>query len=70
MQEFLFLLGGVMIGSFITWLITRKKAIGTIRVDYSDPDSGPYLFLEIPQRNAHLITKEKYSLFKIDLSQK
>lgn len=69
-MEILFLVGGVIVGIFLTILILRKKPIGTLRVDYSDPDSGPYLFLEIPQKNSHLITQKKTVTFKVDLSQK
>lgn len=66
-MEFLFLLGGVMLGSFITFFVTRKKIVGTLKVDNSDPDSGPYLFLEIPQRNSYMIMKYKEVTFKVDL---
>lgn len=69
-MEILFLVGGAIIGIFLTILILRKEPIGTLRVDYSDPDSGPYLFLEIPQKNTHLITQKKTVTFKVDLSQK
>lgn len=69
-MEILFLVGGVIIGIFLTILILRKEPIGTLRVDYSDPDSGPYLFLEIPQKNSHLIAQKKTITFKVDLSQK
>lgn len=69
-MEILFLVGGVIVGIFLTILILRKEPIGTLRVDYSDPDSGPYLFLEIPQKNTHLITQKKTVTFKVDLSQK
>lgn len=69
-MEILFLVGGVIVGIFLAILILRKEPIGTLRVDYSDPDSGPYLFLEIPQKNTHLITQKKTVTFKVDLSQK
>lgn len=69
-MEILFLVGGVVTGFFLTILVLRKEPIGTLKVDYSDPDSGPYLFLEMPQRNAHLIEKKKVVTFKVDLSQK
>lgn len=69
-MEILFLVGGVIIGIFLTILILRKEPIGTLRVDYSDPDSGPYLFLEIPQKNSHLITQKKTVTFKVNLTQK
>ena len=69
-MEILFLVGGVIVGIFLTILILRKEPIGTLRIDYSDPDSGPYLFLEIPQKNKHLITQKKTVTFKVDLTQK
>lgn len=69
-MEILFLVGGVIVGIFLTILILRKEPIGTLRVDYSDPDSGPYLFLEIPQKNSHLIAQKKTVTFKVDLTQK
>ncbi len=69
-MEILFLVVGAIVGIFITMIFLRKEPIGTLRVDYSDPDSRPYLFLEIPQKNAHLIETKKAVTFKIDLSQK
>ena len=66
-MELLFLLGGVMLGSLLTLSITRRKIVGTLKVDYSDPDSGPYLYLEIPQKNSHMIRKYKEVTFKVDL---
>lgn len=68
-MEILFLIGGILIGVILTLLASRKEPIGTLRVDYSDPDSGPYLFLELPQKNTHLIEKKKIVSFKVDLSQ-
>lgn len=61
---------GIIIGVIITSMTSRKEPIGTLRVDYSDPDSGPYLFLEIPQKNTHLIEKRKMVSFKVNLTQK
>lgn len=69
-MEILFLVGGVVTGIFLTILILRKEPIGTLKVNYSDPDSGPYLFLEIPYKNEHLIETKKTVTFKVDLSQK
>ena len=42
----------------------KRKPIGTLRVDSSDPD-GPYLFLEL-EANPDVIKKEKYVLLKVD----
>lgn len=42
----------------------RRKPIGTLRIDSSDPD-GPYLFLEL-ETDPSIITKEKSVLLKVD----
>ena len=42
----------------------KRKPIGTLRVDSSDPD-GPYLFLEL-ETDPNVIKKEKYILLKVD----
>ena len=42
----------------------KRKPIGTLRVDSSDPD-GPYLFLEL-ETDPSIITKEKSVLLKVD----
>lgn len=57
---------GEMAGYIIAWRIFRSKAIGSLRVDNSDPDSGPYLFLEI-EKNPELLYRKKYVTFKVDL---
>lgn len=46
MQAIIFLAIGIVVGCILSRLIP-KKIVGTLRVDHSDPDSGPYLFLEI-----------------------
>ena len=69
-MEILFLLGGAILGAFITRLIGRKNTIGTLKVDNSDPDSGPYLFLEIDCGKAHLIETSQTITLRVDLSQK
>lgn len=54
-------------GLFGGWLITaiilkHKKAIGSLRVETSDPD-GPYLFLELNDGNiAELLRKRQVML--------
>ena len=42
----------------------KRKPIGTLRVDSSDPD-GPYLFLEL-KTDPSVITKEESVLLKVD----
>lgn len=46
-MELIILVIGILIGLFIERYIFQEKPIGSLRVDQSDPDSGPYLFLEL-----------------------
>lgn len=40
---------GFVVGGAIVAAITYRKPIGTLKIDTSDPDGGPYLFLELNQ---------------------
>lgn len=53
----------------------EQKPIGTLRIDSSDPDDGPYLFLELNQSIANLkLQDKKFVILEVDatnyLSQK
>ena len=38
---------GILFGLiFMNWALNKAK-VGTLRVDSSDPEDGPYLFLEL-----------------------
>lgn len=49
MLEYLYLVGGTIIGVLIMFIFqgTKKKPIGNLRVDRSDEYDGPYMFLEL-----------------------
>lgn len=66
MQAIIFLAIGIVVGCILSRLIP-KKIVGTLRVDHSDPDSGPYLFLEIAHGGMDTIKKKKYVLFEVNL---
>lgn len=66
MQTLIFLTMGIIIGCILSRLIP-KKIVGTLRVDHSDPDSGPYLFLEIAHGGMETIRKKKYVLLRVNL---
>ena len=55
---------GIVIGCVLTLLILRVKAVGTLRVDTSDPD-GPYLFLEL-LKDVGPISAKKYVILKVN----
>ena len=65
---------GVVFGSILTKTLTHKKSIGVLRIDDSDPESEPYLFLELTGATVNDIYNKKYVSFKVNtkgyLSQK
>lgn len=65
MLEFaVFYLVGTVIGFILGKILSRPKAIGTIRIDRSD-DDGPYLFLELDQP-IHTFENEKHVYVEIN----
>lgn len=59
------LLIGIMAGVLLSRFIFREKPVGSLRVDESDPDSGPYLFLELDRADA--IYKQRYVRLRVEL---
>ena len=66
MQTIIFLAIGIVVGCILSRLVPQK-IVGTLRVDNSDPDSGPYLFLELTHGGIETIRKKKYVLFEVNL---
>ena len=61
------LIMGILTGMLIAKFAFRDKPIGSLRVDQSDPDSGPYLFLELSPGGADEIYKKKYVSLRVNL---
>lgn len=61
------ILVGFLIGLLMSRFIFREKPVGSLRVDHSDPDSGPYLFLELDHDGAEAIYKKRYVRLRVDL---
>ena len=58
---------GVVIGFIFKTIFSRPKTIGILRVDRSDPEDGPYLFLELSSEEAAKSIKHNdYVTFKVD----
>jgi hypothetical protein len=57
---------GILVGIVCTTVATRTKLVGSLRVDMSDPDDGPYLFLEL-SKDIGEIYRKKYVMFKVSL---
>lgn len=57
---------GVLIGFFGRGFI-KPNTIGVLRVDRSDPDDGPYLFLEMKRTAMNEIQHNKYVMLEVNL---
>ena len=57
---------GILVGIVCTTVATRTKSVGFLRVDTSDSDDGPYLFLEL-SKDIGEIYRKKYVIFKVNL---
>ncbi len=60
-------LGGFLLGMLVHWAFQRKKVIGNLREDHSDPDSPPYMFMELENRGMDKIHRYKSVILKIRL---
>ena len=56
---------GVIVGSIVTQIILRVKSVGTMRIDTSDPEDGPYLFLELT-KDVLYVKRKKYITLKVN----
>lgn len=68
METIIGIIVGAIIGIFCGKYIALKKTTGSLRVDQSDPDSGPYLFLELSQRGISKIYRKKHIVLEINVS--
>ena len=66
-MELIILVIGILIGLFIERYIFQEKPIGSLRVDQSDPDSGPYLFLELDPGGANEIHKKQCVSLRVEI---
>lgn len=57
---------GVVVGCILTRLIFRFQSVGDLRIDTSDPDDGPYMFLEL-SKDVHTLMRQKYVVLKVNL---
>lgn len=67
MNLIMVLLIGTSIGLILSRFIFKEKPVGSLRVDQSDPDSGPYLFLELSHEGVDVIYKKKYVVLKVNI---
>lgn len=67
MSWILGILIGVAVGLVLARFIFREKTIGSLRIDESDPDSGPYLFLELDDPLSDAFYEKDYVRLRVDL---
>jgi hypothetical protein len=58
---------GCVVGGILSKVIFKPEIAGAIRVDHSDPDSGPYLFLELQKGVGSSIMQKNYVTFKVEV---
>ncbi len=57
---------GVLIGCVLTVTISRIKSVGSLRIDTSDPDDSPYLFLEL-SNDVGEVYRKKYIILRVNI---
>lgn len=57
-MEVILILAGVVIGIGIAMIIFRAYFIGTLRIDKSDPNEEPYMFLELDKGIGDISSKK------------
>lgn len=65
-MEVIYFCVGIVIGAILHILISRIKSVGALRIDNSDPDDGPYLFLEL-SKDIGFIKRKRYVVLKVNL---
>lgn len=57
---------GIIAGLSIGQHLVEQRRIGRLRIDQSDPDDGPYLFLELEPGGVYKLQHSKYILLKVE----
>ena len=58
-------IGGMVFGIVVMGVVMVRRLVGTLRVDSSDPDDGPYMFLELT-KSAGEVSRKKYVLLEVN----
>lgn len=62
----LIFIAGVAVGVIGSVLVLLKTKGGTLRIDRSDPDSDPYMFLELTE-SLPSVMRKRYVVFRVNL---
>lgn len=63
-MEILLILVGVLLGVAISVIVFRTYFVGNLRIDNSDPEDGPYMFLEL-EKGISDISSKKHVVLKV-----
>lgn len=58
---------GVLFGFIFAVLLQKRKKIGALRMDRSDPNEAPYLFLELDPNGMEKINRFKTVMLRVRL---
>ncbi len=64
METIIFVIGALL-GFAMSVIISRAKSIGSLRIDRSDSDDNPYLFLEL-SKDIDDFSEKKYITLKVN----
>lgn len=59
------LLMGILIGYWFSVVIRRRSIVGSLRIDTSDPDDSPYLFLEL-SKDVNEVYRRKHIMLEVN----
>lgn len=59
-------LASLVLGCVLTVVVSRRRPIGDLRMDTSDPD-GPYLFLELSKDGIDEIYTRRYVTLRVKI---
>lgn len=63
-MSYLFFGLGVLVGVVLTIIVTKKKIVGTLLIDTSDPSDRPVLLLDL-DREVSSFASERYVTAKV-----
>ena len=56
---------GLIVGVITASTMLRSRAVGSLRIETSDPDDNPYLFLEL-SKDVSVIYKKRYVTLRVN----
>lgn len=57
---------GMTVGFIIFFIVLKNNIVGNLRVDHSDLEDEPYLFLQL-ENDIKSISKKKYVIMKVQI---